>query len=314
MNAHLVRQRIIALRGYLFVGIAAFFWGTTGIFFKTLAINYHLGSFTIAFLRATLVSLYGLVLLSVLTPSSLRLRREDIPFLMLLGLVGVAMFHSLVISATLLTTVAMAWVLHYTAPAIVTLISWWFLGERLTRSKALVLVMTFVGCLLVVRAYEPEQIRPNALGMACGLGAGVCYALYTLFSKRALDRYAPLAVVTYSFSFGALFLAPTQFSTWAEIGSYPLSAWVLILVLATVTLLGYFSYAQGMQYLPASVASIVATLEPGVATVLAFFILAETLTAMQWIGGALIVGGVILLQRGESARVRDQESREDYGA
>ncbi len=295
MNSHLVRRRAVALRGYLLVGTATFFWGTTGIFFKTLAANYHLGSFTIAFLRAALVSLYGFILLKVLTPSSLRLRREDLPFLALLGLVGVAMFHSLVVSATLLTTVAMAWVLHYTAPAIVTLISWWFLGERLTHLKALVLVVTFVGCLLVVRAYEPEQIRLNALGIACGLGAGVCYALYTLFSKRALERYAPLAVITYAFGFGALFLALTQFSTWAEVVSYPLAAWTLLLALATVTLMGYFMYAQGMKYLPATVASIVTTLEPGVATVLAFFILGETLTVAQWIGGGLIVGGVILL-------------------
>ncbi len=313
MNSHLVRRRITALRGYLLVAMATFFWGTTGIFFKTLAGNYHLGSFTIAFLRAALVSIYGFALLSVLNPSSLRLRREDLPFLVLLGLVGVAMFHGLVISATLLTTVAMAWVLHYTAPSMVTLISWWFLGERLTRLKALVLTMTFVGCLLVVRAYEPEQISLNALGIVCGLGAGVCYALYTLFSKRALERYAPLTVVAYSFGLGALFLAFTQFSTWAEMVSYPLPAWALMLALATVTFLGYFMYAQAMRYLPATVASIVTTLEPGVATVLAFFMLGETLTVAQSLGGVLIVGGVIILQRGESAGARDEGSQEVHG-
>ncbi|HEY0072385.1 MAG TPA: DMT family transporter, partial [Chloroflexia bacterium] len=91
----------------------------------------------------------------------------------------------------------------------------------------------------------------------------------------------------------ALVVGPGQL---LEMGDNP-GAWGLLLVLALVQTLGAVSaYVTGLRYLEAGVASILATFEPVVATVLAFAVLHEVIEWPQMVGGALILGAVLLLQ------------------
>jgi len=55
-----------------------------------------------------------------------------------------------------------------------------------------------------------------------------------------------------------------------------------------------------LTYLPASVANLIATLEPSMTAVLAYLFLRETFTTPQLIGSGLIIGGVIILRIGDS--------------
>jgi DME family drug/metabolite transporter len=282
--------------GYPLVVGAALLWGTLGLFFKHIIGTYGLSPLTLAFFRAALAFLGLLVGLGLLDRSLLRLDRQDIPFFACFGLVSVAIFYAVYIAAVDLTTVATGAVLLYTAPAWVTLLAWRLYGEPLTGRKLIALGLAFVGCGLVARAYDPGQLRLNGPGVACGLAAGLTYALYTIFGKHALERYAPWTVVTYAMGFGAAFLllAQSPASLWPVLTPSPLWGWLTALALGP-TVGAFGLYTLGLRRVPASVASIVATLEPVTAAALSFVLLGERFAPPQALGGGMIIAGVVLL-------------------
>jgi DME family drug/metabolite transporter len=213
------------------------------------------------------------------------------------GMIGIACFYAAYIYAVQLTGVAVAVVLMYTAPAWVALIAWWRLGEGMDRVRALALLCAFGGCVLVAQVYDLAALRLNAVGVLCGLGAGLGYGLYSIFNKLALRRYMPMTVQFYGFAIGAGFLALSQ--PLANLMLPLHSPWLLgglVLMALGPTLGGGLAYAAGVQRLPISVASLVATLEPALATLMGYLLFGETLQPGQWVGACLILMAVILLR------------------
>jgi DME family drug/metabolite transporter len=294
-------RRAASTRGYWLVASAAVLWGTLGIFFKSIIGGWGLTPLTLAFFRAALSCLFLGTSLILVDPTALRIQRSDLPFFAAFGLVSVAIFYTVYITAVDLTTVATAAVLLYTAPAFVTLFAWWLYDEPLDRRKLAALAMTFAGCALVARAYDLSQLRVNALGVLCGLAAGLTYALYSIFGKHALRAYRPTTIVTYAMGFGALCLLPFQSASSLLPAATPSALWIWLAALALGPTIGSVTlYTAGLRYIQASVASIIATLEPATATLLSFVLLHEQFTPGQALGGGLILGGVLLL----SARPR----------
>jgi len=110
------------------------------------------------------------------------------------------------------------------------------------------------------------------------------------------------AVLLFGYNFLAAWLPEGVASTnlfW--LGS-SLAGWGILAILAAgPSIGGYGLYTVSLTYLPASTASIIATLEPVMTTLLAYLFLSERLTPPQWFGSLLILGGVILLRlKGQS--------------
>lgn len=88
-------------------------------------------------------------------------------------------------------SLAVAGVLLYTAPAFVMLLSALLFRERVTGRKLLALFLAFFGCALVAGIGSDSHV--SLLGLLFGLGAGVSYALYSIFGRYAVARgSAPL--------------------------------------------------------------------------------------------------------------------------
>jgi drug/metabolite transporter (DMT)-like permease len=77
---------------------------------------------------------------------------------------------------------------------------------------------------------------------------------------------------------------------------------VLIFLSAGPTLLGFGTYNLSLNYLPSSVANLIATSEPVFTTITAYFAFGEQLTPIQLVGGLLIVGGVVVIRLSEASR------------
>ncbi len=290
------------MRGYALVAGAAVLWGTLGIFFKAI-IGWGLTPLALAFFRAGLSFLFLTAALALTRPAALRIARRDLPFFAAFGIISIGIFYTVYATAVDLTTMATGAVLLYTAPAFVTLFAWRLYGEPLDRRKLAALAMTFAGSALVARAYDLGQLRLNAPGVLFGLAAGLTYALYSIFGKRALQTYQPVTVVTYALGFGALCLLPFQSARSLAPAAAPSPLWLWLVVLALVPTVGSFSlYTAGLHHIQASIASIVAMLEPVTAAALSFLVLHERFTPTQALGGVLILAGVFLLSV-RSARV-----------
>lgn len=277
-------------RGYLFVFLAASMWGTLGIFAKLLY-RFNLDPFTIVFYRAGIA--FALLAAYNALTSGLGIEKNRLKFYAFYGFFSVFLFYALYFYAVKYSSVSLAVLLLYTAPIYSTVMGYLLFGEEITRPKLFSLLAVVIGVLLVTRL--DGNVRP--IGAVLGLLSGFTYALYGILGKMAMRTERPEKALMYTLGFGFLFMTP-----FAHPG-VPLEAIPYLMALAFFpTFLGYLLYNHALREVEASRASIVATIEPVVALVLAYLIFGETLTPRQLIGAGMIILGALLLQYEEYRR------------
>lgn len=290
------RTWLQGLYGYGLVLIAAVLWATIGLFYERLVAS-GVPPITVVFFRAALTAVMLFIGQSACGRGWPRLKRRDLPLFLSFGLVGVAAFWAIYVHAVALIGMGMAAVLMYTAPAWVTILSVVFLGERPTWPKVAAVLLAFGGCALVSRIYDPASVRLNLVGILIGLGSGFGYGLYILFSKAVQRRYNAGTALAYALGLGALFLLPLQSADALVQGltTPSLLAWLLVLALVP-TLGGGLAFTAALRRVPAINASVGATLEPVIATLLGWAFLDERVELPQLLGTLLIIVAVIVLQ------------------
>lgn len=275
-------------KGYALVFLAASMWGTLGIFAKLLY-GYSLDPFTIVFFRAS--TAFFLLLLYNNFRNNLNFKKDKLRFYALYGFFSVFLFYALYFYAVKLSSVSLAVLLLYTAPIYSTIMGYLIFRERITPMKLASLGMVFAGVLFVTELNGSV----NMVGVILGLLSGFTYALYGILGKIAVREDTPGEALMYTLGFGALFLLPfTKFSI-------PIEAIPYLAALGIFpTFLAYLMYNHALQDIEASRASIVATVEPVVALILAYVIFHEVLTPKQIFGASMIIFGALLLQYEES--------------
>ena len=276
---------------------AAALWGCIGVFLKMLTAA-GLSSMEGVAVRSTVsVLLYGLFL-AVTDRKALRIQPRHWYFFFGTGVLSLLFFNWCYFNAISRSSMSVAAVLLYTSPVFVALMSALFLGERLTLRKLEALLLTFGGCVLVTGFFPLGQQRVSGLTVLWGLGAGFGYALYSIFGKFVLAKYAPSTVTFYTFLFSALFSLPISglhrdlylLADWrAVVGSLGIGVFCCILP--------YLLYTAGLQYVEAGRAAILATIEPFVAALLGILIYREALTPYKALGMAAIFAAILLLNR-----------------
>jgi DME family drug/metabolite transporter len=291
------------LKGLLIALIATTFWATTGVIMSYLLKHYPLQPLTLAFWRDLFVGLALLIGLRVWQPRALRLTRRDVLFFLIYGFVGLAVFNGLWSLSVKFNGAAVATVLAYSSPAFIVLLARTILKEPFTAPKLVAVALSLAGCVLVVRAYQPEMWQVNPLGIVAGLGTGLAFAVYSLLGKWSAPRFPnPWTVTAYGFIFAAMGLLLTQRpQTILSLGA-AWDGWLILLGLALIpTILGFGLYTVSLRYLPATVAGLVASLEPVLTALMAIVFLHEMLDGKQWLGAGLILTAVLLAQSGPSA-------------
>ncbi len=294
-------------KGILIALVGTTVWATTGIFISYLFTHYNLQPLTLAFLRDLMVALEVILILRFAQPRALRLKRSDVPFFLAYGFVGLAAFNGLWTYSVLFNGAAVATVLAYSSPAFIVLLARPILKEPFTARKLIAVALSLTGCVLVVKAYAPETWKLNPVGIVVGLGTGLAFAIYSLAGRWSARRFAsPWTVTAYGFLFAAGGLALAQFliaksgRAWIAITFSMGSAWDGWLILAILalgpTVAGFGMYTLSLRYLPASVAGLIASLEPALTAIMAIFLLGEHLAPWQWLGAGLILAAVLLAQ------------------
>lgn len=289
-----------ARRGIWLVCFASILWGTVGIATQAVYHQSNLSALSVGFWRLAfawpVVALAGRVFVQApaLAPSRPQLRRM-LAIGAMLALYQVCYFSAIsyvgVAIATLITLCS--------APAIVSLLSVWWLRERLTRRTLLALACALAGTMLLVgtpqQLGEPSQLL---LGAALALGSATGYAIVTLLGKGLAAEVHPLRSAGFSFAAGALCLLP--FAAAAGLTSaQPLPVWALLGYIGVVpTALAYLCFFLAMRHIQASTASILTLLEPLTATLLAWWLFDERLGPGGALGALLLLGAIALLYRG----------------
>ncbi|MEZ8353540.1 DMT family transporter [Vibrio splendidus] len=128
------------------------------------------------------------------------------------------------------------------------------------------------------------------LGIALGLLAGLCYAIYSWATKALIDKgIKSQAAMGSIFGLGAMLLLPTLWFT----GDNLFSSQTNVLIISYLTLipqcLGYVAFSFGLRHVTASSANLLTLFEPVVAAVLAVCVVGELIPFIGWLGMFLIV-------------------------
>lgn len=225
---------------------------------------------------------------------------RDLPVFIGFALVGVTLFYASLNLAIDAGGVSLAFVLLYTAPAFVAVLAAALLGERLTRSKALLVAISIVGVALVSTA-GGVGVTPTPSAVAWGLTAGLSYASYYLFGKWALRRYRPVTIFAFVMPLGALGLLPLVGFEVFRVSSA--GVWLDLALMGVLsTYLAYYVYYSGLRSVEATRAVLVATVEPLLAAVLAAVLFGERLGPSGVVGGVLVLLAATLASTRRAAR------------
>jgi DME family drug/metabolite transporter len=306
-----VTARPHPLRGYFYIGSAAFLWGISATLGRA-AFTGHLGAslktidpLILSQSRATLsLAVLLPVLLARRGASALRVPRRDLVRFFLLGILGVAASNYLYYLAIQRTNVATAIILQYTAPVWVLLytVARGAQGRRPALRRITAVGLAVVGCALAVGFVGSGGFRMDIVGVTAALLAALSFAFYNVGGHSVLaryDRWKVLLWVLVGTSSFWIFVNPP----WKIIAAhYGRQQWGFMLAFSLVSVLGPFScYFAGLQHLEPTRAIVASCLEPVFSIVLAALVLGELLRPMQTVGIVLVLVAIVLIQLPERA-------------
>lgn len=273
---------------------AAALWGIIGVWNRRLMAG-GLSPYSIVVVR----NCGGLVLLTAVMAlrdrSVFRVERQHLKYFFGTGVVSVVLFTVCYFSCQEICSLAVASILLYTAPAIVVVLSALLWREPVTKKKLLALGLTLVGCALVCGVFS-GALTVTGGGIALGLGAGFFYALYSIFGRYALAHYGPMTVTVWTFVFaGAASLVLVRRAELAALAQPSMALTAVGLVVCS-TVLPYILYTRGLARVEAGKASILASLEPVVASVAGVVLFGEPMSPLTAAGIVCVLAGVYILR------------------
>jgi drug/metabolite transporter (DMT)-like permease len=195
----------------------------------------------------------------------------------------------------MLNGAAVATILQYNAPILVSIVAFFLWREPLTGRKIAAIVMAFAGTLLAAGIDWSAGMELTSQGFVAGLGTAVAFGAISLFGKKLSGDYHTWTILFYTFFFAALALLPLQIGRPLPQTISMSALFAFIGLLAVSTIGGYAIYTVGLQRLPASIAVIIATMEVPFSALFAYALLGQQVNVVQGVGGMLVVSGVILL-------------------
>lgn len=274
---------------------AGTFWGFMGLFVRVLNAA-GFSSLEVAQARITTGLIIVGIYLLIFNPKLLKIRLRDVWCFIGTGIVSLLLFSVCYFSALTYTSLSVAAILLYTAPFFVMIMSLFLFKEKLNGQKILALLLAFTGCVLVSGLGGDASV--SGIGMLLGLGSGFFYALYSIFGRYAINRgYGAWTMTFYTFLFcaiGCAFLSdwPLIFTTVkADTG---ILWWILGLGFVTA-FLPYVLYSYGMENMESSKASILASVEPVVGTLVGVFVFHEPISVLGVLGVVLVISAIVVL-------------------
>ena len=280
---------------YASILAAATLWGIIGLWNRQLMAG-GFSPTTIVVVR----NLGGMVLLlavfAVKDRSVFRVKREHLKYFFGTGVISVVLFTVCYFSCQKICSLAVASILLYTAPSFVVVLSAILWKEPVTKKKLAALGLTLVGCACVCGIFA-GGLTVTASGILLGLGAGFFYALYSIFGRYALAHYSSMTVTVWTFIFaGPASLVLLRPSEIAAAAGEP-RMWLLALgLVAFSTVLPYILYTRGLSQVESGKASIMASLEPVVASMAGVMVFGEPLSLLTMAGILCVLAGVYILR------------------
>lgn len=152
-----------------------------------------------------------------------------------------------------------------------------------------------IGLVMVTRAWEAVAL--NTWALLAGLGSAATFATYLLLGETLGRRIGAVTTLTYGFSVAAVFWILVQPLWTFPMPAEPKVIWELVWVGVGGTMVPFLLEMAALRRAAAGLVGVVATIEPVIAAATAWVFLSQSLMAIQVVGGIIVVGAVVAVQR-----------------
>jgi drug/metabolite transporter (DMT)-like permease len=291
MHADRRRPRL----GYLLAAVAALMFAVNGSLARYL-LDDGIEPSDLSQLRVTVAFALLAGALLLVDRRRLRIARADVLRMAWLGLAGVAIVQFSYFLAIERLPISVALVIQFTGPAMVLLWLRVVHGRRLRPSLYWAVALSVAGSALVVQIHRADSL--DGLGIVFALVAAVTFAIYLIGFERAGHSYDAFTTLAWGLGFATLFWIVLSPPWNFPVGDFDSArnAGLALGVVVIGTLAPFLLNVSALRHLPAARVGVVATLEPVLATVIAWAVHGEALTGIQIVGGLIVVAAVAWVQ------------------
>ena len=278
----------------LMIGASMFIFGTIAVFVRNIPVS----SGELALYRALMASvMIGAYLVFTKQKIELKKIKKELTLLLLSG-AAMGFNWILLFEAYKNTTVSMATLSYYFAPVIVTAACPLLFKEKLTRRQVICFVMSTLGIIMITGVSNLSGGN-DLVGILFGLCAAVLYATVVLLNKF-IKNVEGIHRTLLQFISAAVVLIPYVLLTdGITLGGMNAVGWVNLLIVGVIhTGIAYCIYFSALKDVSGQKAAILSYIDPLVAVIMSVMILGESMTLWQIIGGALILGFMLLNEIG----------------
>ena len=279
--------------------LMALFWG--GTFVGGRIASAEMAAVTAALWRYLLAIVALLILAYALEGGLARPTPRQWIGVTLLGATGVFIFNLCFMYGLGRISASRASLIMALNPAITLLGASLFLGEHLTRYKVVGICMALAGVAVVLGHGNPLNMFGGSVGIGevVMFGCPLAWAANTLIAKRMLPDMSAIASTTWSAITGTAMLAVAAVAMGQAVpAGVSWHAWAAIVYIAIFgTAIGLVLFYDGVRRIGAARTSVFINLVPVFAVALGVLLLDEPLELSMIAGGALVIGGIFLLNR-----------------
>lgn len=282
------------LKGKIYLLLSAFLYGIAPILAK-IAYKGGVDGITLSFLR-TFLTLPLLFVLMLVKHISFKLTRKELRDIVLLGIIGGSMSMILLYVAYDYISTGLATTLHFIYPLVTVVSSAVVYREKMSRAKLFSVMLVTLGVIMFADITDAA----DKVGIILAILSGIFYSFYVIYLYRSgldemnyikLTFYLMIIMSLATFLFGSI---TTDFA----FDKMNKGSWLLSALISIIITLGAIPMFQvGVRCEGASTAGIVSAAEPITTIITGAIFLGETMTVMQYFGGALIIAGVILTEK-----------------
>jgi drug/metabolite transporter (DMT)-like permease len=232
------------------------------------------------------------------------IQRKDIIPIFLLGFFGLVVYHLGLNYGEQYISPSVASLIIATIPVFTVIFATLLLKEKVTKKIAIGVPLSLSGVVIISltgTSGNPFEVMYLSAALAVLISAFVG-AGYTIVGKKLLQRYSALSLTVYAFLFGSLGLLPFLSSSLiTETTALSWTGWGAVLFLALLpTVIGYILWYVALEIKTASEISVFLYFIPVLSTIISYFLFHEPITWLFIFGGALVIGGLIIVNMQKS--------------
>jgi drug/metabolite transporter (DMT)-like permease len=277
---------------YALLLVLSLIWGLAFVAIRELDTQLGFGNLTLLRWLVAAAGYLGLLLFA--GKAKAKLDKADLPRLLLIGFLNVAVYHLALNYGEVTVTAGLAGLLITLGPVFSVLLAAAFLREKVHTRFVFALVLAVGGAAVLFAGDLPAGLAP--WGPLAVVLAALSYAMFGLLSRPLVKKYGALHVAIWAGVVGTVMILPlVSASFFSDVSRLPLTGWEALLYLSLLsTVAGYSMFYTLVGRVGVSRLMIQLYLAPVVSVIGGVLLLGESVSTYTLLGGALMLLAVWL--------------------